>query len=335
MRYFTSSLEAAEEEKEPTEDTTQDGTKDTTTEEGDKKEETDTDQTTETEETTDDTNDTQDSDPGDQSTDLSGSEQDPEDPSGDEPEEKLEERDPVPKVEPRVDEPEEEKEKIKQHLESFMGDGVEELTIYNAGEINRPLYHVSMNPNIQRFTPQVSNRTLLGEDRTVPRISTSTCLLGCLNGYQSLISDMDKRESKNFLGLYRVYGIPYQYAIKPSKKLLKDVDISDEYWITSWKKETQSIVPDVIADFLVPKIETVYGSNGQDKVIHIFIHVKRATLYLDHEKQLSQGFYEVIISDYRYNYPLEKNNLEIKEIDENYYRKVTSLSLMIKNKPKR
>lgn len=232
-----------------------------------------------------------------------------------------------------LDDPEAEKQEIIEYLSALLGDTVSELTLFSAGEVNRPLYHVSMNPNVKIFSPKVSSRTLSSEDRSVPRVSTSTSLIGCLNGYQSMFTDMAGRERKNFTGLYTVYELPYQYAVKPSKKLLSDVESSDEYWLVSWKKETYSIRPNTVCEFTIPQVQTTYGSDGEDQRVTMFLKVLGESLYLTHDIKLVKGYYEITLRNYDYDYPLENNNkIEVKEITENDYNKVTSLSIMIKKK---
>lgn len=232
-----------------------------------------------------------------------------------------------------LDDPEAEKQEIIEYLSALLGDAVSELTLFSAGEVNRPLYHVSMNPNVKIFSPKVSSRTLSSEDRSVPRVSTSTSLIGCLNGYQSMFTDMAGRARKNFTGLYTVYELPYQYAVKPSKKLLSDVETSDEYWLVSWKKETYSIKPNTVCEFTIPQVQTTYGSDGEDQRVTMFLKVLGESLYLTHDTKLVKGYYEITLRNYGYDYPLENNNkIEVKEITENDYNKVTSLSIMIKKK---
>lgn len=233
----------------------------------------------------------------------------------------------------KLDDPDAEKQDIVKYLSALLGDAVSELTLFSAGEVNRPLYHVSMNPNVRIFSPKVSSRTLSSEDRSVPRVSTSTSLIGCLNGYQSMFTDMAGRERKNFTGLYTVYELPYQYAVKPSKKLLSDVETSDEYWLVSWKKETYSIKPNTVCEFTIPQVQTTYGSDGEDQRVTMFLKVLGESLYLTHDIKLVKGYYEITLRNYDYDYPLENNNkIEVKEITENDYNKVTSLSIMIKKK---
>lgn len=322
------SLEDEEQVEEPTEESS---SEETTTEEESSEENKDDENTEETSEP-DTEEETSDDGQTDEQVDTEPSEETPEDTT--EEDERPEERRPEERREEvRLDNPEDEKEKIALYLEPLVGENINELTLYSAGEINRPLYHVSMNPNIERFTPQVSKRTLGKEDRSVPRISTSTSLVGCLNGYQSMVSDMEGRSAKNFNGIFKVYELPYQYAVKPSRKLLSDVDFSDEYWLVSWKKETYATYPIKIADFTIPKIEKVYGNDGKDETFHVYVKVFNGSLYIDHQRKLDRGFFHLTLKGYTFRYPLKNNNLiDIETITENEYNRVTSLSMMIKTK---
>lgn len=231
--------------------------------------------------------------------------------------------------------PFDEKEQIVGYLEPLIGEDIKELTLVSASELNKPLYHISMNPSIKAFTPQVSSRTLTKENRSIPRISTSTSLIGCMNGYQSVMYDMMNREGKKFNGLFKVYQLPYQFALRPSKKFLPDVDLTDEFWLFSWKRDTYSVTPEVVAEFTVPKIESTFGNNGRDDVYHLYIHVKQDKLYLDRQHVLQEGYYHITLKGYDVNFPLEENDkrLQIEVLDEARYNLVTQLSIMVKKKP--
>lgn len=224
-------------------------------------------------------------------------------------------------------------DKIKDYLKTTIGEeGLGEITIFNNQQINRPLYHISKNPSITVFTPKVSRRTLNTEDRSVPRISTSTCLVGCLLGYQSTQYDMRERAKIAFSGLYRIYNIPYLYALRPSEKLLEDVELSDEYWLFSWKPETYSFRPSVAGDYIVHRIEHEYTKKGIKNTYHIYVEVKEGSLYLTQDSKLERGYHYVVLNNFTDNYSLKENN-EIKVspvYKEEYYDKVNAA--IIKNK---
>ena len=103
--------------------------------------------------------------------------------------------------------------------------------------------------------------------------------------------------------------------------------------MVSWKKETYSIRPNTVCEFTIPQVQTTYGSDGEDQRVTMFLKVLGESLYLTHDVKLIKGYYEITLRNYDYDYPLENNNkIEVKEITENDYNKVTSLSIMIKKK---
>lgn len=326
------SLEAEDEDAKPESESTDESTENTDTESEDKTEESD--DTEEPQEDDEETESDTDADTEDATEEEGTSDEGTEEESEtDEVEEEFEEEEEERK-EVELDNPDENKVAIRDYLSPLMGEQIDQLKLFTAEEVNRPLYHISMNNNIKMFTPQVSNRTLGKENRSVPRISTSTSLIGCLNGYQSIMSDINGRSPNGFNGLHTVYELPYQYAIKPSKQLLPDVDNSDEYWLISWKKETYATTPSVAAEMFVPKVETVYGNDGRAQLVHLYMHVKEHELYIDHQIKLQPGYYYIKLNNYNYNYPLKNNeeSIEVERITENEYNKVTALSIMIKQR---
>lgn len=329
--------EKTSEETETTDDTNDDSESEEEEESEDKEEESDDDDETKdkeeetSEEPSDDENE-EDIEEEDLDTDDEDMDEGSEETSDDDnDEERREER--RRRAEVRLDVPDQDVQDLAKFLASCLGDDVKEVDILKASDVNRPLYHISMNPQIKHFRPQVSQRTLNTEDRSVPRISTSTCIFGCFNGYQSIISDIQGRERKNFSGLYTVYELPFQYAVKPSPKLLPDVGNSDEYWLTSWKQETAIYTPEIAGEFFIPKTEHVYGSDTGNITLHMYLKV-RTTIYLDHEQRLDRGYYYILVKNYDFKLPLKGNTeqINVHPISENEYNKINTLSIMVKKK---
>lgn len=112
------------------------------------------------------------------------------------------------------------------------------------------LYHISSNHELGPMMPSVTRRTLEAEDRAVPRISTSTSLAGCILAYQACTHDF---ESPDYKGWY-VYGLPFEHAVRPSKKLLPDVDVSDEHWLVTFCPESIAYIPRPVAKFFITDV---------------------------------------------------------------------------------
>lgn len=112
------------------------------------------------------------------------------------------------------------------------------------------LYHISSNHELGPMMPSVTKRTLAAEDRAVPRISTATTLAGCILAYQACTHDF---EDPDYKGWY-VYGLPFEHAVRPSKKLLPDVEMSDEHWLVTFCPETIAYIPRPVAKFFITDI---------------------------------------------------------------------------------
>lgn len=98
------------------------------------------------------------------------------------------------------------------------------------------LYHISDNKNIRKFEPVVSRRQLGTEDRRVPRISTSATLMGCIAGHAAtefMFTDED------FDGVFKIYGLEFQAALKPTAKLVADGPQTGEHWLITYDDESE------------------------------------------------------------------------------------------------
>ena len=107
-----------------------------------------------------------------------------------------------------------------------------------------PLYHISTNHELGAMMPSVTRRTLSAEDRAIPRISVAPTLAGCILAYQACDYDFDADEYK---GWY-VYGLPFEHAVRPTKQLLPDVEMSDEHWLVTFDPDTVAYYPRTVAN---------------------------------------------------------------------------------------
>ena len=70
------------------------------------------------------------------------------------------------------------------------------VEVFSASEIGQKyLYHISTKPNIRRFIPEVSRRTMNIEDRSIPRISTSAHLTGAFSASQIIETEFEQAEN--------------------------------------------------------------------------------------------------------------------------------------------
>lgn len=142
---------------------------------------------------------------------------------------------------------------------------------------------------------------MVGEDNTVPRVSTAPTLLGCMAGYSSLYNlFMSIYDGKRQPPVFYIYDIDYTYCIKPSKKLVPDVEESDEYWLVTYDKETVKYRGKKTAVInLYRRIEEVRKSKVHT-IIYSYVFtvnvISKEGLMLDKTTKLDKGHYIVTIN---------------------------------------
>lgn len=112
------------------------------------------------------------------------------------------------------------------------------MTVVRREELpNKALYHISTNPKIPVFIPMVSNRVANKEDNRVPRVCTAPSIVECMGGYGAVYHDFygdGKNEAQ-----WTVYSFDFDYAIRPTKKLVPDAHVTNEHWLIAYSPETR------------------------------------------------------------------------------------------------
>ena len=91
------------------------------------------------------------------------------------------------------------KQEIDNWLEQRLPKVRKNLSIHTQEEVGG-LYHLSTNGKIKDFTPRISTgKFLVDEDLTTPRISTSDCLFGCINGAFNLEDEFISSQTNNHI----------------------------------------------------------------------------------------------------------------------------------------
>lgn len=152
-----------------------------------------------------------------------------------------------------------------------------ELQVVTPKDIGRNyVLHISKNKDLDVMVPYVCMRTQKGEDRTVPRVSTSPSLAACLIGYDSSIEEWleGKKDTDGhgqneipWCGGWYIYAIPFEYALLPSQKLLKAARQTDELWLVSYNKSTWSYRPRKVGKLFYTAVS--HKSDGPDKKLEI------------------------------------------------------------------
>jgi len=138
------------------------------------------------------------------------------------------------------------KELFLDNLNNTLPDLKDEITITSLAELGiTHVLHISDNPEITEFIPAVPHRAVREQDHRLPRVCTSTCLTGCIIGYNGISHDFLERtwDDTKYLGGYIIYGFAPEIVITPSTKLLRDQKITDEQWLVSYSPDTVKHVP--------------------------------------------------------------------------------------------
>ena len=204
------------------------------------------------------------------------------------------------------------------------------------------LLHISYDNAITNFQPSVTKRSLPGENRTVPRISTAPSLLACFAGYQTDLNDFhehpktfnaDRTRKVEFQGGWVIYGLPFEYAIRPGKKLLPDAKITDEHWLVTYDRYTVDFVPRKLGKVFYDRVEYVPRKNNVPKaVITMVLEVlPEQVVNFGQDVHLGTGYWEVQVSNLHNWSGVDKIEiLRVKEVTEDEYlsRKVLTAGLL-------
>ena len=164
------------------------------------------------------------------------------------------------------------------------------------------MIHISMNTALNKMTPQIGMRQGSSEDRTVPRICVSSTLLGAMCGYAAMERDFlelahgDKLETGDtYKGGMKIYALPFKAALEPTKKLVYDVEHTDEYWLVTYNKETINYAPVAAGKMFyqsmtfVPRNRKLPESEG---VLYVEI-TREEGLHFSRDLQLDKGYWMI------------------------------------------
>lgn len=101
---------------------------------------------------------------------------------------------------------------------------------------SRPyVYHLSIDPDLQKLKPFLSKRTGNIEDKSTPRASVAFNLAHCVSGYAAVPFEQANPakvlKGRPYRGGYYLYRTSYEYVFKPSTELLYDQPHTQEHWL--------------------------------------------------------------------------------------------------------
>lgn len=174
------------------------------------------------------------------------------------------------------------------------------LRITTPGQLGQSyLVHISKDHGVERFVPNVSQRTLEDEDRRVPRISTAPTLLGAMTGYCAVLREFIyamnqtyRRQGKptRWNGIWSIYGLSFDVALRPSRKLVPDVDTTDEHWLVPYSASTAEYPATAAGEFFLDSLRYHHERGKQVTTIDAYLRIDHPEgMFLDQQHHLAPG----------------------------------------------
>ena len=177
-----------------------------------------------------------------------------------------------------------------------------EIVIPNE-ENNGFMLHISTNTNIKEFIPIIGFRQAKSEDRTVPRICVAPHLLGCLLGYAAVEHDFHnsyghnekEAKKKDYKGGYKIYGFEFKACLRPNKKLVYDVECSDEHWLVNYSEETTVYKPMDLGRIFVRSVSyKSVNDKHPESSMELYVEIRNAErVRFSKNLVLEKGYYRI------------------------------------------
>lgn len=185
------------------------------------------------------------------------------------------------------------------------------------------LLHISTNPKLKTMTPIIGRRQAKTEDRSVPRITTTPTLLGCMIGYAKLDEDfMQGHREKSYLGGFIIYALNYEAALVPNEKLVFDAERSGETWLVQYSPETAKYEPIEIGKGFCRSIRYVAKNKEYpDGEAEFFVEINKADgIRFSKNHHLSPGYWRLSGPSDLYNTDWrEDSNWKVESINKMTY----------------
>lgn len=185
-------------------------------------------------------------------------------------------------------------EACQAYIDSFKNGVGKNCTVVSAQELGQEfLYHISTNPGIKAFAPQLTQRSAPREDRTVPRISVAPTIFGCILGYQQDHADWEYgRTNKGWKDGWYIYGFRNEVSVKPNVKVLYDADFTDERWLVPYADNQWKKPAEIIGKYFYRSVREYQRNAVGEKTIEVFFEVaKGAVVRFDQDVYMTEGYW--------------------------------------------
>lgn len=215
-------------------------------------------------------------------------------------------------------------QELQEYLSLFQDKVKKELQVIDYQDIGHSLYHISMT-KVEYLVPNISRRSSLKEDNTVPRICTSTSLVGCISAIANVAHfavkhNPTEEDKSHYTGGYYIHAAKFRKALKPSKVLVFDVDKTNEHWLVSYNETLKTYPNETLGKFFVVKVSYI-PREGRLPVERLTCMMEIDSLdgvWITDKKWLDKGFWCFTLEDGKL--------LNITPVDSQLYRNNKALS---------
>lgn len=197
-------------------------------------------------------------------------------------------------------------ERMHEFLERSVVKVRNNVVIVEASELQHPyLIHINASRN-PKYIPRIGHKQAMDEDRTMPRITASPYLVGCIIGYAMLYWNFmeGKVVDKNFDnvdwdgGIY-IYKLPFEVCLRPNSKLVYDQQATNEHWLVNYKPGQEEQARERIGKIVVATVSSIAtNTKDRDHVFELFIEVTE-NVPLNATIDLDPGYYHVTYTENR------------------------------------
>lgn len=190
---------------------------------------------------------------------------------------------------------------VEQHIRDIVNPKViKETEIVTPELLGQSFFlHLTPDKNRVKYEPKISKRQALNEDQTLPRVTVAPTLLGCFIGYSGAVPQTlnyaPDENNKNYRQGYYINKIPFQYALKPTNKMVYDARRSDEHWLFTYNAETKEFPHTQIGKMFISSIIVNNRTNNVPDVwIELYVEVNDPLgILFSKNITLKQGYWKI------------------------------------------
>lgn len=132
------------------------------------------------------------------------------------------------------------------------------LTIVTPEDLGQDFFlHIDPDKTPGQFIPQMPRSAAKSEDNTVARITVAPTIRGCIQGWARLEHQFFNQKTNGCA----ICILPFEYALKPTNKLVFDAEETGEHWLVAYNSKTVKYKPTTIGKLFMSTAHYTYRSD--------------------------------------------------------------------------